>query len=219
MIRCPSVGVFMNGRVAAGIFAATLVLLVTIADAQENSVSLGELARRERERKAAAKPAHVIDLLDLKRDCGGDWSCFLAALGENKPARITFPNTVDDSDADGLVVRSEVVLETDKVTEDSAVLSARTQNTTVFLTDPERARLLLNGYTRQAIDGREQQAEERAKRQDALLVTCVFQKKALKQFIENRKNGEFSDRDWDLAENCDGLDRTATNPFGLPPSP
>ena len=241
-----------------------VLLLGSFAYPQESGLSLGELARRERERKAAAKSEKVIDLLDLKRDCGADWSCFLAALKDGKPARITFPDSIDasyssfesigestggsdggsardsadrstgDLPADpsaesasdpanhfeGMAIHSDVVLETDKLTEDSAVLSGTTKNTTVLLTDPERARLLLKGYTRDVIDARERQAQDKANSRDGLFVTCLFQKKALQQFLENRKDGEFSDRDWDLAEHCDGPDRpTISSPPAAFPNP
>jgi hypothetical protein len=227
--------------VVAGIalvIVAGVLLLGSFAHAQDNGISLGELARRERERKAAAAhsekpPDKIIDLLDIKRDCGADWTCFLAAFKDGKPARITFQDAIDasystdairgksladsaddENSADhpvGMAIHSDVVLETDKLTEDSAVLSGTTKNTTVFLTDPERARLLLRGYTRDAIDARERRAQQKAASRDGLFVTCVFQKKALQQFLENRKEGEFSERDWELADHCDGPDPTASS--------
>ena len=228
------------------------VLLGAFAQAQDGGFSLGELARRERERKASAAQSQkaadkVIDLLDLKRDCGADWNCFLTALNEGKPARIAFPDTIDatysskkasseplgDSAAtstdapaagpadaladdaqdhfEGMAIHSDVILETDRLTQDSAVLSGTTKNTTVLLTDPERARLLLRGYTRDAIDARERQAQEKAKSQDGMFVTCLFQKRALQQFLESRKEGEFSDRDWEFADHCDGPERPASS--------
>src|ERR1043165_5389659 len=155
--------------------ALFLIWLGTMAIAQDNGVSLGELARKERERKAAAKAARstapVVDLLNVKKDCGGDWTCFLTALDENTAARMIFPDRTEASEPHSAIVSSEVVLETDKVLADSAVLTGSTRNTTVRITDPERARLLLQGYGRQAIDALEQQMETGSRRQDGLVVT------------------------------------------------
>jgi nucleotide-binding universal stress UspA family protein len=187
--------------------------------AQENGVSLGELARKERERKAAAaaRPAPVIDSLSRALDCNADWNCFLAALDASKPARMAFTEMVDLGDSYGVTVTSRVVLEMDSFQEDRVVLSGRSEASTARLTDPMRARLLLSGLSRDEVTAREQQAQAAARQQDGHPVTCLFQRKGLKQFLENRKEGQFSDRDWDMAERCEGLDRPATKP--LPPSP
>jgi hypothetical protein len=195
-------------------------LLVPLALAQEPSVSLGELARKERERKAAAaKSTAVIDLVDLKKDCGGDWSCFLAALDSSKPARLAFTDTADVGDVYGVVITSQIILEMSGFTERTAVLTGRPEGTTARLTDPARARLLLSGFSREMVAAREQEAQAAAKRQDGQFVTCTFQRKALKQFLENRKDGEFSEKDWDMADQCGGFDRTVTNPFAFPLGP
>lgn len=196
-------------------------LLAPLALPQESGGSLGELARKERERKAsaAAKPARVIDLLDLKQECGSDWSCFLTALDSSKPARLSFTDSVDVGDVYGVAITSQIILEMAGFTESTAVLTGRPEGTTARLTDPARARLLLNGYTREAVDAREREAQAGANRQDGQFVTCTFQRKALKLFLENRKDGEFSEKDWDMADQCEGLYRTVTNPFAPPPNP
>jgi hypothetical protein len=153
-------------------------LLAPLAMPQESGVSLGDLARRERERKAAAaKPARVIEMLDLKQDCGGDWSCFLAALGGSKPARLAFTDTVDVGDVYGVVITSQIILEMAGFTENTAALTGHPEGTTARLTDPARARLLLNGYTREAVDAREREAQAGAKRHDGQFVTCTFREK------------------------------------------
>ena len=206
--------------IPSALLACSMAFCVpTALPAQEGEVSFAELARRARQRKrAASEPAAVIERLDDATICRGDWDCFLAALEARQRVRLTIPDTVDVSEPYGAVIISEVHLEIYDCGEETCRLTGRTENTTVRITDGMRARLLLNGWTAQQINERERAAQARVRTQDEASVHCVFQIDRLRYFLEQRKLGNTSEKDWELADRCEGLDQTVTDPFA-PPAP
>ena len=202
---------------ATAFFAATLV--VSGAAAQDSGVSLGDLARQERQRKSAvSKPARVFETLDESTNCGANWACFMQAVADRLPVRLSVPDVVDLGEAYGWVIRSEVQLEVRGCTPASCVLRGRTQNSTLKFTDGTRQRYAATGATAEWIDEQEAAAQRRVARQDEAEITCAFQPERLKTFLERRRDGSTSDEDWKLAERCEGLDQTINNPFA-PVSP
>jgi hypothetical protein len=202
----------------------TLLILTLLASAfctaflsraQEQSPSLGDLARKERERKrASAKASQVIESLDSRRDCGSSWACFIDTVTNSEPAKMNFPDVVDVENVYSVGISSEVHLETSNFSETTAVLIARLDGTTVKFTEQERQRLPASGMTAEAFAESERRALANVKRQDGLVMTCTFQRQALKEFLEITRQGKPSMKDWRKANTFEGLDRTVTNPFG-----
>jgi hypothetical protein len=199
------------------VFSGLALCLPIAAAAQQEGASLADLARQARERKrAATKPAPVIATLEDVVDCGRDWDCLLDSLDKRKHARLRVPDTIDLSETSGVTITSEVVLEVHDCDEQTCRLTGHTENSTVRVTDSMRARLLLDGWTAEEIDALERAAQARVTPQDEARVNCVFQIDRLRYFLEQRKQGQTADKDWDLADRCEGLDQTVTQPLAEP---
>ena len=200
----------MNPRTLAhSALLASLILGALSAAAQDSALPLAELARQARERKrSAASPTQVIQSLDQATVCRDDWDCFLAALTEREHAVLRIPDTIDLGETSGLTISSDVVLELHDCREETCRLTGRTENSTVRITDGMRARLLLRGLTPEQVNQRERNAQAMVKPQDEARVNCIFQIDRLRYFLEQRKQGSTADRDWDLADRCEGLDQS-----------
>jgi hypothetical protein len=187
--------------------------------AQEQGATLADLARQSRERKRlAVAPAPVIQSLNYAIQCRDDWNCFLAALEERRRAQLRIPDTIDLSEVSGLSIASDVLLEIHDCREKTCQLTGRTENSTVRINDGQRARLLMHGWTAAEIDERERAAQSAVQPQDEARVNCVFRIDRLRFFFERRRQGTTSGKDWELADRCEGLDQTVTNPLD-PPKP
>jgi hypothetical protein len=187
------------------------------ARAQEEGATLADLARQSRERKrAAASPAQVIQSLSQVTQCRSDWDCFIAAMEERRRAQLHFPDVIDLTDVSGITITSNVLLEIHDCRESTCRLAGQTENSTVRINDGQRARLLMHGWTAEQIDERERAAQAAVRPQDEARVNCVFQIDQLRYFLERRRQGSASGKDWELADRCEGLDQTITNPFEPP---
>lgn len=199
----------MSNRQIRSYLMLTLLLLAVLpaAWAQEEDISLGELARRERERKRnAAKPARVLTLEDLTMDCGSDWDCLLAAVNLKAEARLKFTETLDLTSSNGTIRASDIHVELREFTEATVVMKAWQENSRLRYSDQTQAMALARGVEAAELAAQEREAERQLQRRDGHLITCVFQHERMKEFIRLTKISRENDGAWRLAERCDGLD-------------
>jgi hypothetical protein len=184
-----------------------------LALAQDSELSLGELARRERERKRNnPSTARVLTLEDRVVRCGDQWDCLLAAVDRREEARLAFPENLNLSDTLGTKISSEINVEVREFAEDTAVLRAWTVNSRMEFTEEYKRTMLQEGISKDHLAAAEKEAAEMMNDQDSKTVTCRFKLDQLKMFIAIAKTNLQNDRAWTLAEHCDGLDQAITNP-------
>jgi hypothetical protein len=205
-------------------FVIFLLLALSVAPArtQEGGGSLGDLARRARARRAAlGQRTPVITSLDSSLDCVRNWGCLIQALEDRKSAHMSFGEDIDLTSTQGWVIHSDVRLDLQSCANETCTLLGRTENTTLTFSDARRKEFLGNGGTSEQLEQVERFEESKVKRQDEARVTCSFHPDKLKEFFERLRdaNGKDDDHVWDLADHCDGLDQTITNPDAPLPAP
>src|SRR5262245_22250260 len=108
---------------------ASVLVFAALTSAQDEPLSLGELARRERERERnSTKPARVLTLEDKTLNCQDDWDCLLAAVERKEEARLTFTERLDLATAYGTIHSSDIHMEVRDYGEDTAVMRAWPEN-------------------------------------------------------------------------------------------
>lgn len=184
--------------------------------ALEENVSLGDLSRRERERKRnATQPARVITLEDKLLDCARNWDCLLAAVDRREEAQLQFTENIDLSSSNGTLHSSQIHIELRDFTEETVVLKAWPENSRLQYSARSREFARLQGIPDEAVELQERLAEKNLQRQDGRIITCFFKHDRLKQFISQVRTNPENDDSWGLAERCEGFDQSVLN---LPPA-
>jgi len=213
---------FLNPTKSLPALAALIVFCATLTGfAEEPQISLGELARRERERKRnSPQAARVLALDESMLNCQSDWDCLLAAVERRQEARMTFSERLDLSTAYGTIHSNEIHLEIREYGEETAVMKAWPENSRLQLSGRSRQMASESGLTPEQIESQERSFEKNIQKQDGLAVNCLFRLSRLEQFIRRIKQDQEDETAWRLAERCEGLDQTITNPYSSqPPQP
>ena len=193
-----------NLRLLSALLVTFSLLLTALG---QDGISLGELARRERERKRnSAKTARLLTLDDLTLNCVDDWDCLLAAVNRKEDARVQFTETLDLDGSDGTLRSSEIHVEVRDFTEETVLMKAWQTNSRLRFSNRAKAVALARGTHYEDIEVQERAAERDLQRRDGHIIACVFRFERMKEFIRLTKISRENDGAWRLAERCEGLD-------------